>query len=1228
MKKLFKIVFVLGFLFVAALACLVFYINSGSFLQRHVLPLASDALQQPVTASSIEFSMFKVVELNDFQVGPADDPLLTAKTIRLRYDALGLLSGKLHVREVTVESAVANLSDEKLNELIGESSDSPEEDESPSEDGGSSEPMDLDILIENVKITDVTLNYSQGGEAPMQATVSNISVTLPALHNNGDEFVLNIAADAAFTQAEAVNVSAQLALAITGKLAGMEPQAVNVKASLNELVGTANGQELPRAIFSLEVEAKPVDGGFAVVQTVSVRDGDSILAHSRAEGTIATSGAGTFAIEAGMPDARLLNLLGAFAGDYDFGDSKMSYDGELVMSDDGGAVSTGKLLIDALSVASEKAEIPRLDALAISLNHTVGYNCESNVLALTAFDFGVASKSRDVITAKLSEAIELNLDNPEAAAGEASASFPLVIDALDLNLFKPFIPASEAFSLESGEVNAKIDVQVAKGGNAISATGFSQLENLSFSSSGKAFKDFGVRKEFTVTFNDMNALEGSQKVIFTRGSEAFFNTATTSSITVNPLTAKIGTTLSSEGKGLWDTIAELAGDYDFGNSALSGKIEINLANDKATVGSAFDLTKLTVAAPGVPAVRPLDIAVRLSAAHDLKASKTAVESFSVAGKDGEKDFLDLKLQNSISIDSSGDEPKANDFAISATLHPLGLDFVAPFVKDAGVSGLTGSVATALKIDVGGLGKSLTVKGNAKLADVRAKVAGSGELTKAISASTEFDISFADFKTLTVNGLEAAVSAGSSSLASVSVGGKMQVPLGPELTSLTVTVGDPIDADALLALWKVEESAEPTTETPAPEGEAPESEFPDMWVEAAVSVKEVRYREIVAKDIQTQVVIKEKKATLNNTSLKLNDGSITVAGAADLSDMKALAFSGNADIQNIQFSPVIKSLAPDSPFVIGGGIKSFKTDFKGTGTTWDDLCKSLLANADFALDSLTLQQSTDSKMTQAVALLLTTVGLNWEDMTFADGHGKFAAKDGALNIEALEVTAHELRLNTTGNLAMSNWEPDLKFGIAVADGLLRRLEKKHIPLRPIAGEDRFKSAPDFKVYGPMDPTELTKTVVWEYTKSFAQNALINKISEQSPEAAAIFGGLTKALGNRSKADGKDGKKPSGGGLGGLIGAGLNALGGQEPKEAAKPPAASKDGNAPASATPPKEEPPANDAASLIGAGLKIFGAVQQQKEREKPEEEKLQEKPAAPAEKAPAPSVNDVLKLFR
>jgi hypothetical protein len=1225
LKKLFKIGLVLGLLLLVVLVGAFFYVNSGSFIQKHVLPAASDALQQDVTAAQVKFSIFKTVEFSDLRVGANDGPLFTAKVLRVRYDALAALSGKIHVQEITVESAVANLSDEKLKELQGEKTDSPAP--SPDSGSGSGDELDLDILIENITISDVTLNYSQAGEAPMQASVSNLSVTLPSLRNNGEEFALTIGADAAYSQPEAVDVTAKLALAITGKLTGLKPGGLNLKASVTELAGTANGAKLPSPIFSLEIDAQPSGDAFAVVKTLNVRDGESILAHSRAEGNISMAGAGAFDIEAQVPDARLLNLLATFAGDYDFGDTNLGYKGKLTLTDDGGAVSTGKLLVHALSVASEKAEIPRLDPLGIALNHEVGYNCESNILALTAFDCRVNSKARDIVTATLSDAIELKLDDPEAAAGEASASFPLVIDGLDLNLFSPFIPASEAFTLKGGQVNAKIDIAIEKGGKDISATGFSELAALEFMASGKDFKDYGIRKEFTAKLKDMQSLTGSNNVAFTRrGSETFFTAATSSAIGLKPLTADIKTTLKSEGKGLWETIAAFVGDYDFGDTQLAGDVTVNLADNKAKVGAAIQIDQLTVAAEGIPALRPLAIGLALAALQDLKASTTQVASFKVTGMDGEKPFLDLTLDNPISIDASGKEPKANDFAISATLHPLALDFIAPFTKDAGVSGLGGSVASNLKIGVGGLGKSLTVAGDAKLAKVTAKVDGSGELTKPITAVTTLDIAFADFKTLTVNTLIATVSDGSADLAKVELGGKMQVPLGPELTDLTVTVPDPIDADALLALWKAEESAKSAEETPAPEtGEKP-AEFPDMWVEAHVSVNEVHYREIVAKDITTHVVIKERKATVNDTRLKLNDGSITIKGAADLADLKALAFKGDAQVENIQFSPIIKSFAPDLPVTIGGGLKSFSADFSGTGTAWEQLSKSLLADAEFALDALTLKQATDGKLTQALALLLTTVGLNWEDMTFADGHGAFNAKEGTLNIAPLQVTAHELRLNSTGSLSMETWEPDLKFGIAVADGLSRRLERKRIPLRPIPGDARFKSAPDFKVYGPMDTKELTKTVVWEYTKSFAQNALINEISERSPEAAAIFGALTG--GNKTTTKEGDGEKPESGGgaLGNLIGVGLNALGGQKQAEKqSDPPAQQPEKQQPAEAEK-EAPPPANEATNLINTGLRIFGAVQEQREREKREEE-VEEKPAenAPEEKpAPPPPAKDAV----
>src|SRR5579863_6070676 len=106
LKRLLKVFAGLMVLLVA----LYFFATSAFCLRHFILPSVSKSVGAEITVDDASISPFSHVELHGVKVqSTGSEPLLTVQDVTLVYNLRQILSGNIHVDEVTVNSPVVEL---------------------------------------------------------------------------------------------------------------------------------------------------------------------------------------------------------------------------------------------------------------------------------------------------------------------------------------------------------------------------------------------------------------------------------------------------------------------------------------------------------------------------------------------------------------------------------------------------------------------------------------------------------------------------------------------------------------------------------------------------------------------------------------------------------------------------------------------------------------------------------------------------------------------------------------------------------------------------------------------------------------------------------------------------------------------------------------------------------------------------------------------------------------
>jgi hypothetical protein len=249
------------------------------------------------------------------------------------------------------------------------------------------------------------------------------------------------------------------------------------------------------------------------------------------------------------------------------------------------------------------------------------------------------------------------------------------------------------------------------------------------------------------------------------------------SLGISPASADLDLMLDIAPDSLLNVIGSVLGDLDFGQTAVSytGHVEYTSGRRLATRGG-LQIDNLTVAAPGMPALRPMQVSMQHDLAVDLAEKAITLSRLDAKVSDRNRDVVTVKLDRPVIMDLQNPDLDAAA-AISVRVDRLDLTLLNAFLVDrpevrilrgelnrnVTVSIENGGRQIGLNIGPGGIDKLLLQHGERRVGPLRINHEAALQLT--------------DFNTLNIDHFEIAavpLAAGPIPAATVAVNGVLHL----------------------------------------------------------------------------------------------------------------------------------------------------------------------------------------------------------------------------------------------------------------------------------------------------------------------------------------------------------------------------------------------------------------------------------------------------------------------
>jgi len=442
------------------------YISSGRFIQSQVLPRVADALGMEIEADDVSFSALSQLELKNLRVGDTSDPLLRAKTIRVQYHALSLLSRKVEINEVLLDGVTLSVTPEKLAALRQAAPAEKPAPETPAKKKPAKPTAVPEILVQNVSIKDMALNYeAEGATGPIAVQIPAFNLNLPLLAG-GSDFHLALDTQVRVVSGDTLNAGLQnITLDLQGGLdANLMPTKLYLDVDVADITGSAGPVQLDgrRIQVALEMTGNAAHYDLKRAQLVEYNR-ETRDAELGVTGTLSIQPmTAALNLSANIPAGSLLDLVGALAGGLDFGQTAITYSGHFEMPAPGSVASRGELAVRDLTVAAHN--VPALRPLQVAAAHDVAIDLDQHVLTLNRLDVNVADAGREVVGIKMEQPLQLDLQQP---GGDAATRIAVNVTRLDLTMLNAFLASQPGVRILSGEVNRAVNIDIEKGGQQI-----------------------------------------------------------------------------------------------------------------------------------------------------------------------------------------------------------------------------------------------------------------------------------------------------------------------------------------------------------------------------------------------------------------------------------------------------------------------------------------------------------------------------------------------------------------------------------------------------------------------------------------------------------------------------------------------------------------------------------------------------------------------------------------
>jgi len=449
------------------------FATSGTFVKSFVLPKVSEALNAKVAVSDADVGVLGgKVELKDLLVQADETSLVTAKSARLKYSFWSLLSGKVRVSELTVDSPevyVVVRQDGSSNlDPISQGMTATEQKEQAS--------GEIDLLLENLALNNAKFRFemtdTNGVKQVMEAAEVKIEIDRFGSGIDGNlkmstRLNYDRIKDGTPVDVLRANVSAGFKFAFDSALM---PQTVTGDGALKVSDAQGNLADVKGLNGDLQVDLDT--SNIKQLELVFSRDSESLGRISASGPYDAESQSADLTIEIKDIGKSVLNLAAAQAG-MRVGDTTINSTVHAKVENGGQTVDlSSELKIASLAVHYDGVTTPTMD-IDFGCVAKLVQGASSTNLSVSKFQLSGVQGGKQFLLAGIDRPLEIPVGG--AMTSLPDAGFNLKVADFDLS---PWAPLSKGM-VRSGVVNLEASAKVADNGRLIGVTLNETVRNFS-----------------------------------------------------------------------------------------------------------------------------------------------------------------------------------------------------------------------------------------------------------------------------------------------------------------------------------------------------------------------------------------------------------------------------------------------------------------------------------------------------------------------------------------------------------------------------------------------------------------------------------------------------------------------------------------------------------------------------------------------------------------------------
>lgn len=418
--------------FVLFLVVLYFIASSGPFLRAVVIPMVSSQLKSEITVEELSLSPFSSLRLRGVKIVPhGSAPLATIAEVRIRYGLISILSGKIDVSEITLDSPAITVvqkanSPSNLDTLLR----SLKSDTS----ANSTKPSSPTVRLQNVAIRNgsISMNQVDTNGANSDFVLSGLEVGLDSLANGGKSQL-----KVAWAMSVTNSISGQFSAVANGQwdlqwAADLKPASIKGELKIEAKKAERNFQAAQGLVATLITDVAPselkqLELGFRRGTDDAGRitlSGPFDLQKSEARISYQIKGIGV----------EVASVVGGILG-VDFGKTGFSGSGRIDLAQFGRLLaSNGRLDLAGFSVRTPGGTTPTTD---IGLDYKVSINFVDSTVLLDKVNLSMGQNGRSFLSGNLDRPMNIALNG--RGPGFRQATYQLSINGWDLGPWKPVI---------------------------------------------------------------------------------------------------------------------------------------------------------------------------------------------------------------------------------------------------------------------------------------------------------------------------------------------------------------------------------------------------------------------------------------------------------------------------------------------------------------------------------------------------------------------------------------------------------------------------------------------------------------------------------------------------------------------------------------------------------------------------------------------------------------------